>query len=101
MHVEVRHALTHQVVDRNETPRRFERLRHHVRKPANTFEQWPDLVGTQLGQRHDVPPGNHQNVPGEQRGAVEEGDGDLVVEHPVSRCNPGDDPTEGAPRHGT
>jgi len=99
--VEVRHALTHHVVHRNETPWRFERLRNHVRKPANTFEQWPDLVGTQLGQRHDVPPGNHQHMPGEQRGAVEERDGDLVVEHPVRRCEPGHNLAEGAYRHET
>jgi len=97
--MEVRHALAHHVVDRHEAPRYFEGLRHRTCEPPNAFEQRPDLVGTKFGQRHDVPPGNHQHMTQEERGAVQEGDSDLVVEHPVGVLPPGHDLAEGAPRH--
>ena len=54
----------------------------------------------ELGQRHDVVDRHDEDVAGEQRRAVEEGDGDVVAEHDLGGGGAGDDRAERAPRVG-
>ena len=57
-------------------------------------------TSTQLRQRDDVLGRDDEDVAGEQRGAVEEGDRDVVAVHDLGRRLAGDDRAEDAVRHG-
>ena len=75
--VEVGDALADDVVVGDERALGAQRHRHGRGQQLDALEERPD-VG-ELGQRHDVLGRHDQHVAGEQRRAVEEGDGDVVA----------------------
>ena len=54
MHVEVRDALTDDVVDRNERPVAVERGGHASRDPLHSFEEWADEITIEVDKSHTV-----------------------------------------------
>ena len=76
-------ALADDVVDRHERAVAAERLGHRRGDQLDAAEQAVDIGGVEVGQRDDVPARHDEHVALEHRPAVEEGDGDLVVEHDV------------------
>ena len=96
VHVEVGDALADDVVVGDERSLRPERSGHHRGHALHALEERPDV--DELGQRHDVVGRHHEDVAGEQRRAIEEGDGDLVAVHDLGRRRAGDDGAERAVR---
>ncbi|MEY2416372.1 MAG: hypothetical protein QOH53_1706, partial [Ilumatobacteraceae bacterium] len=55
MHVEVRDALTDDVVDGNERPVAVECGGHASRDSLHSFEEWSDKIGIEVDKSHTVP----------------------------------------------
>jgi len=55
VHVEVRDALTDDVVDGNERPVAPERVGHTRRDPLHSFEEWADKIRIEVDKSHTVP----------------------------------------------
>jgi hypothetical protein len=96
VHMKVGHALTHDVVVRHERALYSERSRQHRSDALHSFEERPKVVDGKIGKCLHVGPRHDEDVSDEQRGAVQERDRDLVVEHDVRGRSAGDDLAEHA-----
>jgi hypothetical protein len=95
VHVEVRHALTHPVVDGDEGALRSE-LFHRSLQELHVVEDQPDLIGGHIGERLVMISGHEQRVTGEQRPNIEESHTAFGLENDLSGRLAGNDVAESA-----
>ena len=91
VHVKMRHALTHAIVDGDEDAVRVERDLDGARDPLRRTEHRRDLVGREIGKRRPVLARDHQDVARKEGTGVEKGDARPIGQDPVragrARCN--------------
>src|SRR5579872_1362447 len=101
VHVHVRDALAHLVVERDERALGAERRLDRGRHPLGRREEVTHLFGRHFAQRPPVGPGYDEHVPGKDRAHVEERDDAWLVKDDVGVPAPRDDLAEGTQRrHG-
>ena len=88
-------ALAHAIVRRDERTISAEAVLHGRRDPLHPLEQRPEQIDWEVEQRLDVISRDHEDVAREDRSLIEERDGDVVVEHDMSRLGARDDGAEG------
>jgi hypothetical protein len=71
--VKVKYALAHDVVDRDEGPLGVERPFDGTLKPLRDLKERSDFGRREIGKRHYMPHRDQQNVAGEERPVIEEG----------------------------
>jgi len=84
MDVQVRHALTHPVVDRHKTPLGAKRALDRSGQQSGIPEEWRDQRGRKIRQRLVVPSRNQEGVAWEEGAVVEKGERQGVFKHDVS-----------------
>lgn len=89
-------ALADPVIGGDEGALRRHRDSYGAGDPPHQAEQWADLSGIEILDRLPVVPGHHQNVAGEQRSPVQEGDAVLALVDAVRLGLAGDDLAEDA-----
>lgn len=96
MDVEMRNALTDDVVVRHEGALDTECPRHHRRDPLHPLEQRAHLAGMQIRQGDDVASRNNQRVATKQRRPIEKDNRFIVLPDDVGSQLPGNDLTKRA-----
>jgi hypothetical protein len=96
MDMEVRHALADHVVDCHERTVAIRGLRHGACQTSREGEEWSHCGDGQIGKGRDMLPGHEQNVTGQERAPIEEGDTSWIVEDDLGRRIAADDGAEDA-----
>ncbi len=96
--MQVRHALTHGVVHRNEAALRLKHFRHCFADDLDSAKEGFDVGWRKLGQRLNVGSRHNEHVALEKRNAVQKGDNVIVLPDPVPRFFPSDDLAEDTAR---
>jgi hypothetical protein len=94
--MEVRHALADHVVDRHERTVVTSRLRQCACQTSREGEEGAHFGGGQIGKGGDMLSGDEQNVAGQERASIEEGDTRWIVEDDLGRRIAADDGAEDA-----
>jgi hypothetical protein len=81
----MRDALAYTVVHCDERPLCLKRALHGAAKPLGIAEDCGELFGGQVDYRFAVRARNDEDVAGEQRARIEEGDACFVLDHAVGR----------------
>lgn len=90
VHVQMRDALTDDVVERDERAIARERGRHARSNPLHALEHRTDEIAVEIGERDHVPLRHDQDVPLEHGRTIQERQHDVVVEHGANRQRPVD-----------
>ena len=85
VHVQMRDALTDDVVECDERAVTRERVRHSGGNPLHSLEQRTDEIAIEIGERDHVPLRHDQHMPLEHRRPIEERQHGVVVEHATNR----------------
>jgi hypothetical protein len=96
MDMEVRHALADHIVDRHERTVATGGLRHGAGQASREGEEGTHFGHGQIGKGRDVLPRHEQNVAGQERASIEEGDARWIVEDDLGRRIAADDSAEDA-----
>lgn len=85
VHVQMRHALAHLVVDGDESSLRLQRFLNRARQLSRVGEQWLHEAIVEIEQGIRMQLGHEQAMSGEQRPVIQESDGMLILENVVRR----------------
>jgi hypothetical protein len=95
--VEVRHALTDHIVNRHERAVATGSVRHGASQTLREGEEWAQLGDGQIEKGPNMLPGHEQNVAGQERPSIEEGDACWIVENDLGGRIAADDGAEDTP----
>jgi hypothetical protein len=97
VNMKVRHTLADHIVDRHERSVATGGLGHGASQASREGEKWSHVRDGHVGKRCDMLPRHEQQVAGQERTSIEEGNAGWIVEDDLGRCITADDGAEDTP----
>ena len=97
MDMEVRHALADDIVDRHERTVATGGISHGACQTSPEGEEWSHVSDGQIGKGRDMLPGHEQNMAGQERASIEEGNASRIIEDDLRGRIAADDGAEHTP----
>ena len=87
MHVKMRHALAHSIVDRNERSIGLHGVLHGPGKPLRCGKKWFDQLSRQIAERFIMLARNEQTMPRKERPVIQERERmRILIDDPRRMC---------------